>query len=104
MSLDDDSQWKEILDKLCLNGKQNKINYQEFLAAAITQEKLMTDENIKIAFDLFDTNGDGKIDETDFNNLISKTSMDSVEHTLKFTKTNSGKAPKVEEKKEDNKW
>lgn len=55
----------ESLQKLDLDG-DGTINYSEFLAASINQEKLMSSENIKIAFQLFDTDNSGFIDLNEF--------------------------------------
>ena len=45
----------------------------------------MTDQNIKIAFDLFDTDGNGTIDINEFYHLISNCDGDKkVEHTKGF--------------------
>ena len=45
----------------------------------------MTDQNIKIAFDLFDTDGSGTIDINEFYHLISNCDGEKkVEHTKGF--------------------
>jgi calcium-dependent protein kinase len=42
------------------------VDYHEFMTAAVDYNKLMTSENLKMAFDLFDINGDGKINISEF--------------------------------------
>jgi Ca2+-binding EF-hand superfamily protein len=48
------------MDRCDLDG-DGKIDYQEFIQAAIKHQALLNEENIKIAFNIFDENGDGKI-------------------------------------------
>lgn len=82
--VDKTHKWKDILVKLDLDG-DGQFNYQEFLAAAIDKDKLMSDENIKIAFDLFDTDGSGTIDVNEFYHLITDCDGDKkVEHTKHY--------------------
>tara|TARA_B110000285_G_scaffold146388_1_gene163441 strand:- start:107 stop:304 length:198 start_codon:yes stop_codon:yes gene_type:complete len=57
------------------------MNLEDFLAASISQEKLMTDENIKVAFDLFDSDGCGKISVDDFYKTVGDCSHKTVEKT-----------------------
>ena len=49
-----------IFDKMNANA-DGGVYYGEFITAAQNWEKLMTKENIDIAFKMFDKNGDGKI-------------------------------------------
>lgn len=58
--------------------RDNHIHYQEFLAAAVNHEKLMTDENIKVAFDMFDKEGKGTINAHDFYHLMSNCASEGV--------------------------
>lgn len=87
LALDVEHKWRDVLENLQKVDLRNEgaISYQDFLAAAIDQEKLMTDENIKIAFDLFDQDKNGKIDVNEFKYLISKTE-NPVEHSSKYKK------------------
>lgn len=41
----------------------------------------MSDENLKMAFSLFDTDGDGKINCSEFYHVISDCSQKKIEHT-----------------------
>ena len=47
----------EALDKDC----NNYIDYTEFLTAAVSKEKLLTKQNLRTAFNLFDTDRSGQI-------------------------------------------
>ena len=46
--------------ELDYNG-DGQINYTEFLAATIDQEKLMTDEKLRSVFSVFDTESKGAV-------------------------------------------
>ena len=59
------SNWEEIIKKLDLNG-DGSLDYHEFITAAVDKKKLFTEENIRHAFNIFDTNGDGKIGLEEF--------------------------------------
>ena len=50
----------EILNSLDKNFN-GVIDYTEFLVAAADKELLLTEENLKIAFKMFDTNQSGSI-------------------------------------------
>ena len=47
-----------------------KINFEEFYTAAVDHKKVVTKENIQAAFNLFDTNGDGKIEISEFKQAL----------------------------------
>ncbi len=48
-----------------------KIDYGEFITAAVNRAKLLNEENLRIAFNLFDADGNG---------VISKEEIRSVFH------------------------
>ena len=55
-----------------------KIDYLEFISAAINHKSLLNKENIKIIFDMFDANGDGKISIEELKEMFSpKSSINS---------------------------
>lgn len=56
----DDSELQRIVDKIDANGNQ-KIDYEEFLAATIHLSKLEKEENMVLAFQYFDTDNSGYI-------------------------------------------
>lgn len=53
-----DQDWNEILESIDANGDGN-IDFTEFISAAYNRQKLLNAENIEIAFNLFDLDGDG---------------------------------------------
>lgn len=53
-------QWKSILEAMDQNG-DNKINFAEFITAAINREKIVSKHNLQATFKMFDSNGDGSI-------------------------------------------
>ena len=42
-------------------NQDGKIDYNEFITAAINRTQLLSTDNLRIAFNLFDINGDGVI-------------------------------------------
>lgn len=67
----EESNWGAIITKCDLDG-DGKIDFQEFFTAAVDHQKLMTKENIQLAFNTFDTNGDGKIEIDEFRSALPK--------------------------------
>lgn len=58
---EDTDPYYEILQKIDLDG-DGKIDYHEFVQAAIDHRSLLNKDNIKAMFNLMDVNGDGIID------------------------------------------
>jgi calcium-dependent protein kinase len=54
------------------------IDYAEFIRATYDKEKLLTDTHLKIVFDTFDTDKNGKIDSYDLRNMFGKNANDEV--------------------------
>lgn len=63
------SQWEEVFNKVDLDGN-GKIDFHEFIAGAVDHHKMLTKNNLKFAFNLFDQNSDGVIDLTEFKNAL----------------------------------
>ena len=75
------NKWEQVLKTCDLDG-DGKIDFQEFFTAAVDHQKMMTKENITIAFKTFDTNGDGNIDLAEFRDALptnTKTNFKPVE-------------------------
>ena len=58
--------YDEIMKQCDLNG-DGKIDYMEFIQASIDHRALLNQENIKIAFDIFDSDKDGRISKEELN-------------------------------------
>lgn len=52
--------------------KNGYIEYEEFLNAALNRERLLSRDNIKLAFDLFDTDGSGFISKDELKTILGK--------------------------------
>lgn len=50
--------WDKITGAMDSNG-EGRINFNEFLAASFDRNKLLSKENVKVAFNLFDRGHDG---------------------------------------------
>lgn len=55
-------QWKDIFDN---TWKQGQMNYNQFISAAIDHKRVLSEENIKAAFNLFNPKK-GEIDLSGF--------------------------------------
>ena len=64
-----EERWLPVLNKINLK-QRGQIGYEEFLAAAIDHEQLITEDNMKIIFNLFDTDKDGKLSAKDLHNYF----------------------------------
>jgi len=62
---------EKIMEKIDVD-KNGFIEYEEFLRASLDKEKLLSKENIKLAFDLFDQDGSGDISKEELKNVLGK--------------------------------
>lgn len=65
-----DIDWDSIIQTCEQNG-QGGVDYQAFISACIDKKVLLNQEDVKKAFKMLDTNGDGVISLDDFNNLFN---------------------------------
>ena len=59
------------------------ISYEEFLRAGVTKEKLLEERNLKLAFDRFDTDKDGKLSKDEIKKVLYASNFDYINDLLK---------------------
>jgi len=70
---EDVKKWAEsVFDSVDTDGSQ-EIDYTEWLAAATHQNTCRSEETMRAAFRVFDIDGDGKIDESEFARVVAQT-------------------------------
>lgn len=62
--------WDEIIEQCDYNG-DGVIDFQEFMSACIDRKVLQNEDDLKCAFRIMDTNGDGHISLDDFDDLFN---------------------------------
>mmetsp|Transcript_38976 Transcript_38976/g.59261 ORF Transcript_38976/g.59261 Transcript_38976/m.59261 type:complete len:153 (+) Transcript_38976:458-916(+) len=62
--------WEDIIEQCDYNG-DGVIDFQEFISACIDRKVLKNKNDVKIAFRILDTNGDGTISLDDFDDLFN---------------------------------
>ena len=69
-SLQADSQdWIDLVEQLDTNG-DGKIDYSEFITAAVNRARLLNSQNLEIAFKMFDVDGNGKISKDELRSVF----------------------------------
>jgi len=65
--------WQDILEVLkeADTDKSGKIDYTEFIAATLDSQVFLKEEYLKAAFDMFDKDGSGKIENSEIVALLS---------------------------------
>eukprot|EP00828_Plagiopyla_frontata_P008040 TRINITY_DN13920_c0_g2_i1.p3 TRINITY_DN13920_c0_g2~~TRINITY_DN13920_c0_g2_i1.p3 ORF type:complete len:209 (-),score=61.01 TRINITY_DN13920_c0_g2_i1:43-669(-) len=66
---------EQIANQLLENVDYNqsgKIDYSEFLVSAMAKEKLLSTQKIEQAFQLFDKDGDGFLDQSELNEIMGE--------------------------------
>lgn len=66
-----DKELKEMMEELNYTG-DGKINYSEFLAATIEIKTFFNDAKLRTVFSMFDTDGEGRISESDMHFAFQK--------------------------------
>jgi calcium-dependent protein kinase len=52
--------WQVLIEQLDTNN-DGKIDYSEFISAAVNRARLLSQQNLEVAFQMFDTDGNGYI-------------------------------------------
>ena len=63
--------WREVWDMMDING-DGRVDYDEFITASANRDKMINDKNIKMLFEMFDTDGSGYIDAAELKNVFNK--------------------------------
>ena len=66
------SDWSELIEQLDING-DGKIDYGEFITAAVNRTKIINEENLEMAFKLFDQDGNGVISIAELKQVFTGT-------------------------------
>ena len=66
-----------IMRQVDLDG-DGKVDYLEFIQAAINHQSLLNKDNILTIFNMFDSNGDGIIDRHELKEMFSPKSMSGI--------------------------
>ncbi|CAI2360463.1 unnamed protein product [Moneuplotes crassus] len=75
------TQVKHIMDQVDTD-KNEKINYNEFIAATLKDKTLKNCFSINKAFDFFDKNKDGQIDKDELQEILQDSDIDRVETNI----------------------
>lgn len=70
-NVEKEEDWDAILDAMDTNG-DGQIDFNEFLAAAYDRKKLLSDKNVRVAFDIFDKEKKGYITEKNLKNVFGQ--------------------------------
>ncbi|CAD8175812.1 unnamed protein product [Paramecium octaurelia] len=66
---------QEIMKQVDIN-QSGQIDFNEFLVAAVNKEKILSQEKLKQVFQMFDKNGDGKIQRAELQYIMSGIKID----------------------------
>lgn len=69
--------WHEVLQSMDADGN-GKVDFTEFIAAAYNKQKLLSDDNLKIAFKMFDSDGNGQITKEELKTVFRGNSMSKM--------------------------
>ena len=64
--------------KLIDHDNSGFIEYEEFQRATVNKEHLITENHLKIVFDVFDSDKNGKIDHEEIRNILGKNISDRL--------------------------
>lgn len=77
----------KILEEI--NGDANgNLSYEEFLRISLNQTKLLNETNLKMAFDRFDDNKDGKLDKEEIKNILGLSNLEYVNELIQIIDLN----------------
>lgn len=59
-------------------NKDGRIDFSEFVAAALDRKQLLSDKNLRAAFNALDTNGSGYLEKDNIEGILSYSNTDNV--------------------------
>ena len=65
------------------------VSYEEFLRVSINQKKLLSEKNMKLAFDRFDINKDGKLSREEIKKVLGVSENEYINSLLKIIDSNN---------------
>ena len=77
----DEADWDDMLKAMDASG-DGQIDFNEFLTATYDRRKVATDQNIKVAFDLFDRDKSGTISQEELFAVFGTHALDSASTAL----------------------
>lgn len=76
-----ETEWEEIVNKLDQDGSRI-IEYEEFIRCCVNLEDILTDTNLKLAFDSYDTDGSGFLDIKEIKQALGVVDSDNISSEL----------------------
>ena len=76
-----ETEWSEIIKNLDQDGN-NEIEYEEFIRCTVNLEDILTENNLKISFDSYDTDGSGFLDIKEIKVALGVLDKDNVSSDL----------------------
>ena len=71
--------WDQIFQQVDLDG-DGQVDFQEFFAAAVNHQKLLTKKNLEYLFKTLDQNDDGFIDVHEFKHALPTSHRDTLQN------------------------
>ena len=70
------------------NNSDGVISYEEFLRVSVNQKTLLDEKNLKMAFQKFDLNGDGKLSKEEVKAVLDTTDLEYINTLLELIDNN----------------
>ena len=81
----DENEIENMIKSIDLDGN-GVIDYNEFLACSMHKDKILRNENLRLCFNEFDTDGSGKISIDEISNIFKKGEQDNKDDIEAFKK------------------
>jgi Ca2+-binding EF-hand superfamily protein len=70
------------------NNSDGIISYEEFLRVGLNQRIFLDEKNLRLAFDMFDTNKDGKLSKEELKKVLDTTNSEYIDVLVKIIDNN----------------